>query len=194
MVATSYKSARNLPTNIMEHTNNPWLCISHPAPAAWASSSAYQGLARRKTNELIPKWCQQIQTDSIRFHSSHLATNPPDLFGKNWAHQNFTASQDNSDFSIDLGKKDCENIQTWSNVYNILSGIGCEMNLLVMELNPIQLPTVIWFTIQAVSLPWLPQVCPFCHIFAIMQTCTAEGAVGKACNVRHTVIPRRFTL
>ena len=64
-VATQYKSARNLPTSIMEHTKNPWLCISHPAPAAWAFSSAYQGVARRKTNELIPEWCQQIQSDSI---------------------------------------------------------------------------------------------------------------------------------
>ena len=64
-VATQYKSAWNLPTSIMEHASNPWLCISHPAPAAWAFSSAYQGLARRKTKELIPEWCQQIQTDSI---------------------------------------------------------------------------------------------------------------------------------
>ena len=54
-VATQYKSAWNLPTNIMEHANNPGLCISHPAPAAWAFSSAYQGLARRKMKELIPK-------------------------------------------------------------------------------------------------------------------------------------------
>ena len=31
-----------------QHTNNPWLCILHPTAAAWASSSAYQGLARCK--------------------------------------------------------------------------------------------------------------------------------------------------
>ena len=67
VVATHYKSARNLPTSIMEHTKNPWLCISHPAPAAWAFSSAYQGLARRKMRELIPKW--MMSTNSNRFHS-----------------------------------------------------------------------------------------------------------------------------
>ena len=149
MVATSYKSARNLPTNIMEHTNNPWLCISHPAPAAWASSSAYQGLARRKTNELIPKWCQQIQTDSIA-----VTLQPIHRICLEKAHQNFTTSQDNSDFSIDLGKKDGENIQTLSNLYNIYSGgfwLWNESAGHGIKSNPATVPTVIWFTIQAVS-------------------------------------------
>ena len=81
-----------------------------------------------------------MSTNSNRFHSSHLSTNPPDLFGKTWAHQNFTTSQDNSDFSIDLGKKTVKTYRLDQTCTTYLAaGIGCEMNRLVMELNPIQL-------------------------------------------------------
>ena len=142
MVATSYKSARNLPTNIMEHTNNPWLCISHPAPAAWASSSAYQGLAYQ--NDV-----NKFKTDSIA-----VTFQPIHRICLEKAHQNFTTSQDNSDSSIDLGKKDGENIQTWSNLYNIYSGgywLWNESAGHGIKSNPATVPTVIWFTKQAAS-------------------------------------------
>ena len=78
-------------------TNNPWLCILHPTPAASASSSAYQGLARWKMKELIPKWCQQIQIDSIAvtFEPNH----PICLEKKGHTKASLT-SQDNSDSSI----------------------------------------------------------------------------------------------
>ena len=76
------------------NTNNPWLCILHPTPAAWASSSAYQGLARWKMKEFIPKWCQQIQIDSIpvTFEPIH-----PICLEKKWHTKASLTSQDNSD-------------------------------------------------------------------------------------------------
>ena len=78
-------------------TNNPWLCILHPTPAASASSSAYQGLARWKMKELIPKWCQQIQIDSIAvtFEPNH-----PICLEKKGHTKASPTSQDNSDSSI----------------------------------------------------------------------------------------------
>ena len=79
------------------NTNNPWLCILHPTPAAWASSSAYQGLARWKTKELIPKWCQQIQIDSIPVTFEPIQ--PICLEKKRHTKASLT-SQDNSDSSM----------------------------------------------------------------------------------------------
>ena len=66
--------------------------------------------------ELIPKWRQQIQNDSIAvtFQPIHRI-----CLEKNWV----KASQQVRSLQIfvygDLGKNDGENIQTWSNLYNI---------------------------------------------------------------------------
>ena len=70
------------------NTNYPWLCILSPTPAAWASSSAYQGLAKWNMKEVIPEWCQQIQIDSIAvtFEQIH----PICLEKKEAPHQGFT--------------------------------------------------------------------------------------------------------
>ena len=141
------------------NTNNPWLCILHPTPAASASSSAYQGLARWKMKELIPKWCQEIQRDSIAvtFEPIH-----PICLEKKGQHQGFT----NKSGILQIlwlwrswKQKLGEHKQTSSNLYNkyiyiCIAGIGYWLKneyLLVMELNSTQLLTVIWFTIQAVS-------------------------------------------
>ena len=103
VVATNYKSARNRPTNIMEPGNIPTtldfasyirhLRLGHlPAPIKDLQDARWTRTHTKMTS-----------TNSKRFHSSHLSTNPQDLFGKNWAHQGFTNKS--WFFYGDLGKK-----------------------------------------------------------------------------------------
>ena len=127
--------------------------------------------------ELIPEW--MMSTNSNRFHSNHLSTNPRDLF---WKTRHTKISQQvkiyNSDCSIDLRNKEGENIQTWSNLCNIYSGGYWSWNESAghgMQSNPATYCPSDSRYKQYHSHGYL-KYGPFCHIFAIMRTCTAEGA------------------